>query len=129
YATVTGVQTCALPISRQQIVREVEVEGPADANYRQLEQHEPDAPHQQEAGQIMVLAAVEERACAREEDEGGRHEMRHPAGEEDPRGRATGWQPGIDTDMIDGHQDHHRAANQIDRGDAGGGSDWSGGGG
>src|SRR5262245_2008045 len=41
--------------------------------------------------------------------------MSHPPSEEDPRSRTARRQPGIATSVVDGHQDHHRAADDVDR--------------
>src|SRR6266850_429866 len=97
---------------------EVEVEGPADANHRQLEQHEPDTADEQETRQIAVLPTIEESARASEKDESRRDEVRHPACKENPRRGTTGRESGIDADVVDRHQDHDRTPNQIDRRDA-----------
>ena len=40
-----------------------------------------------------------------------------PRAEEDCRSRPTGRNAGINSDVVDGHQDHHRAADEIDGGD------------
>src|ERR1035441_7255638 len=68
---------------------------------------------------MVVLACVEEDAGARKKDEGGSAEVRDAAGEEDSRGGAAGRDAGIDTYVIDGHQDHDRAADEVDGCDAG----------
>jgi len=50
--------------------------------------------------------------------------MRDPSGEEDSGSGATGGQAGVDAYMIDGHDDHDGAANDVNGCDAGTGS-WS----
>jgi len=65
-----------------------------------------------------VLTRIEEDAGAGEEDESRGAEMRDPAGQEDAGCGASGGEPGIDANVIDGHEDHDGAAKDIDRGDA-----------
>jgi hypothetical protein len=61
-----------------------------------------------------VPAAVEVGTGTGKEDERGRAEVGDPAGEEDARGGTAGWHAGVDSDVIDRHQDHHGAPDQID---------------
>ena len=66
-----------------------------------------------------MLARVEEDAGPRQKDERGRAEVGDPAREEDSGRRPTCRNAGKHTDVINCHQDHHRAADKIDRSDAG----------
>ena len=61
-----------------------------------------------------MLARVQEDASAAQEDECRSAEVRDPAGEKDAGGRAAGGHTGKDPHVINGHQDHHGSANQID---------------
>ena len=58
--------------------------------------------------------AVRECAGSSEEDERGRAEVRHPASEEDGGRWSACGHTRIDAHVIDGHQDHHRAADDVD---------------
>jgi hypothetical protein len=109
----------------QQVVLEVEVEGPGHPDHRELQQDQPDAALEQEAGKARMPPAVEVRAGAGEKDESWSAEVGDPAGEEDARHGAAGRKAGEDPDVVDGHQDHHGATDQIDGrnpGDGSGGS-------
>ena len=44
--------------------------------------------------------------------------MRHPACEEDPGRRAAGRDAGIHAHVVDGHQHHHGAADDVERREA-----------
>ncbi len=62
---------------------------------------------------------MEEGTGPGQKDKHRRAEVRDPAGEEDPGRRAAGGQTGIDPHVVDGHQDHDRATDEVDRRDAG----------
>jgi len=106
------------------VVCEIEVEGPGETEDCEFEEDEPEAADDQEARNVGVLAGVEEDAGSSQEDEGWGTEMRDPSGEEDSGSGATGGQAGVDAYMIDGHDDHDGAANDVNGCDAGTGS-WS----
>ncbi len=101
--------------SRHFVVREIEIEGPRHAEKCEFEEDEPEAADQQIARDVGVFAAVEEDAGSGEEDEGGRAEMRDPAGEEDSWCGASGRKARINSHVIDGHEDHDGAADEVDR--------------
>ena len=80
----------------QHVVGEVDVERPRDADDGELEEHEPQAAHDQESrqrGAVHEPSPVQKRGGAGEEDEGRRDEVRDPAREEDAGGRPAGRQP------------------------------------
>ena len=66
-----------------------------------------------------MFTGVEEDAGSGEKDESGGAEMRDPSGEEDSEGGAAGGKTGEDTNVIDGHDDHYGAADDIDGSDTG----------
>jgi hypothetical protein len=61
---------------------------------------------------------VHERARAGQKNERWGAEVRDPPREEDPEGLSARWQTRVHTRVIDGHQHHHRAANDVDGRDA-----------
>jgi len=67
---------------------------------------------------VSKRAAVLERARAGEKYEHRRAEVRDPPGEEDGWGRPTGRLPGVAAHVVDGHQDHDEAADEIEGVDA-----------
>jgi len=76
----------------QQVVREVKVERPGDADDGQLEDHQDEpACHEIacECAGMRQLAAIEKRAGTGQEREGWRAEMRDPPREEDAGRRST----------------------------------------
>src|SRR5262249_50241559 len=82
---------------------------------------QPSAAAEQEARELPVGEPMEVSARPGEEDEGRRAEVRDPAGEEDRRLGAARGDAGEDSHVIDRHEDHGGAAEEIDRGDARGG--------
>src|ERR1035441_8583243 len=68
---------------------------------------------------MVVLACIEEDTGAGQKDEGGSAKVGDPAGEEDSGRGAAGRNAGKDTYVIDGHQHHDRAADEVDGCDAG----------
>jgi len=60
------------------------------------------------------LASVQKRSRAGEEHERRRAEVRDPAGEKDSGGRPAGGDARIHPNVIDRHQDHHRAADDVE---------------
>jgi hypothetical protein len=99
------------------VAREAEIEGPAQAHERELEEDEPETARDEPAREAGVLAAVEEGARPGQEHERGRAEVRHPAREEDARRRAAGGHRGEHAHVVERHQDHHRPAHEVDRGE------------
>src|ERR1035441_1300793 len=66
-----------------------------------------------------VLAGLEEETCAGQKNEGGGAKGGGPAGEKKSGRGAAGRNAGKDTYVIDGHQHHDRAADEVDGCDAG----------
>ena len=95
----------------------IEVEGPGHAEECELEEDEPDAADDEKLRQASMPAAVKEDAGSGQEDECGRAKMGNPAGEEDPGCLAASRNARINSHVIDGHQYHCRAANQVNRPD------------
>jgi hypothetical protein len=83
----------------------------------ELDEDEPGAPREEKArqGRALVAPAVEPGAGAGEEEEGRRTEVRDPAREEDARRRSTGRDPREDPDVVNGHQHHDCAADDVER--------------
>ncbi len=100
---------------------EVEVEGPGETEDCEFEEDEPEATEDQEARNVSVFAGVEEDAGSGEEDEGWGAEMRDPSSEEDSGSGAAGGQAGVHAYVIDGHDDHDGAADDVDGRDTGDG--------
>ncbi len=92
-----------------------------------LEDDEPQAAREQVAGQLASRPtdSPERGADAGEQAERGGAEVRHPSGVEEGRGRrgqVRRIEPAIAEEVaavIQHHQDHHRAAEQVHRFDAG----------
>src|SRR5437588_11216757 len=100
---------------------EVERERPRDMKYRELEHHQEKPARRQvlrECLRVAELALEIERGGAGEEGEPWRAEVRHPTREEHAGRRAAGGHAGIHPYVIDRHEDHDHAANQVDRADA-----------
>jgi hypothetical protein len=107
----------------QQVVREVDVERPRDADDRQLEDHQHEAARDERACEragVAKTAAVQKRARAGEKRERRRAEMRDPPREEDAGGWSAGRLTRVHAHVIDRHQDHDEAPHHIDRSDASG---------
>ncbi len=100
------------------VMPEIEIEGPRQAQKGEFEENQPDPAQQEILRQIGVLAAVEETAGSRQKNEGRRAEMGDPAGEENCRRRATRRNAGIHSHVVDRHEDHYRAADEVDGLDA-----------
>ena len=66
-----------------------------------------------------MFPAVEEGTGPGQKDKRRCAEVGDPAGKEDPECDAAGRDAGKDTHVVDGHENHHRAANQIDGRDTG----------
>jgi len=99
-------------------VGEVEIERPRDAQHGQLEQDQPQPAKQEEAGQIAVLAPVQIGPRPREEHERGRTEVGDPPREEDRRNGAPRRHARVDAHVVDRHEHHRRAAQDVDRYDS-----------
>ena len=96
----------------------VDAEGPGRADDGQLEGDEQRAAGHEiarEPGRVAQLAPVQKGARAGQEDERGRAEVRDPAREEHAWRRAAGGHARIHADVIDRHQHHHGATQDVDR--------------
>src|SRR5262249_38475549 len=67
-----------------------------------------------------MAASVEPGAGAGEEYERRRAEVGDPAREEDAGRGSASREAGVDADVVDGHEDHDRASDEIDRANAAG---------
>ncbi|MDQ2942687.1 MAG: hypothetical protein M3R21_03340 [Candidatus Dormibacteraeota bacterium] len=102
----------------QEVVAEIEIEGPRHPNHGELEQHQyqtasDEVPRQRAA--IAQAQAEKVRRRAGEKGECRRDEVGDPAREEDTRSRPTRRHPGVHTHVIDGHEDHCDAPRDVDR--------------
>src|ERR1700722_2622302 len=96
------------------VMSEIQVERPRDTKESQLDKDEPRAANQEVSGQVAMLAAVEEDAGSCEKYEGGSAEVGDPARKENTGGWTASWNAGINPYVVDRHQDHDCAANEID---------------
>ena len=66
-----------------------------------------------ERGPVRLLA-VQKGAGARQEEESRRAEVGDPPGDEDRGIGPARGHAGVDPDVIDRHEDHHRAADDVE---------------
>ena len=111
-------------------VTEMDVEAPAEPHDRELDQDQPEAARDEETADVggavrvvvTTLRAVQKCGNAGQEDESRRAEMRHPARQEQRRvGDVARIEAAIGkkiAGVVEGHHDHHQAAQRVDRTEA-----------
>ena len=95
----------------------MEIERPRHADHRELEQHQNQSAREQIPRERTFAAEFLAEHVGRrtgQECEGRGDEVGDPAGEEDAGHRPAGRHTGIDSNVIDCHEDHGDAAGYID---------------